>query len=191
MRRISPVLLTVAAVASLMLIACSTDDPTEPGSSRVTVLLTDAPIDLSTVSAVNVTFTEFRLWPADGSAGIVMGMPAEGSETVNLLDFQDGRVTVVATADVPAASYQRIRLTISEAELVHDDDGDPDTPDIAEPIYVPSSKVDVPVSFTAETGADMEITLDFDAEASVHVNETGSEKYILRPVITPVGMSSS
>lgn len=185
----APILLAVASLA--LIVSCTSDDPTEPGSSQVTVLLTDAPIDLSTASAVNVTFTEFTLWPAGGADGIVMGMPAEGSETVNLLDFQNGQVTAVATADVPAGSFQRIRLTIESAELVHDDDGDPGTPDIAEPIYVPSGKVDVPVTFTVDAGTDMEITLDFDAEASVQVNETGTEKYILRPVIVPVGTRRS
>ena len=35
----------------------------------------------------------------------------------------------------------------------------------------------------------LELTLDFDAEASVQVNATpGQHPYILRPVITPVGM---
>jgi hypothetical protein len=34
----------------------------------------------------------------------------------------------------------------------------------------------------------MELTLDFQADASVHVTETGSDKYILRPVVTPVSL---
>ncbi len=190
MRRKFAILFAIVAVT--LLVACTADDPTESGSSRVTVLLTDAPLDLSTVSAVNVTFDEFRLWPAGDADGIVMGMPASGSESINLLDFQNGQVTTVATADVPAGEYRRIRLSIVSAELVHDDDGDPATPDVAEEIFVPSSKVDVPVSFRLAAGTGMEITLDFDAQNSVQVNETpGSHPYILRPVIVPVGMRSS
>lgn len=186
------ILSLVAVMLTLALCgACSDADPTSSGTGQVQVLLTDAPIDLSTVSAVNVTFTEFTLWPVDESADpeIVMGMP--GGDTINLLDYQDGRVVLVASAAVPAGDYQRIRLSISSAELLHDHDGDPMTPDLAEPIVVPSGKVDVPVPFTVESGESMEITLDFDAERSVQVNTTsGNPEYILRPVIVPVGMRS-
>jgi hypothetical protein len=34
------------------------------------------------------------------------------------------------------------------------------------------------------------MTLDFDAAASVQVNGTASGTFILRPVVTPVGMGS-
>lgn len=171
--------------------ACATSDPTDSGTARVRVLLTDAPIDLSAVSAVNVTFTEFTLWPVQTATDgeIVMGMPGGGSDTVNLLDYQGGQVTLVASAEVPPGNYQRIRLSISSAELARDDDGDPATPDLVEPIVVPSGKVDVPVAFSVEAGENLEITLDFDAEQSVQVNATaGNPEYLLRPVIVPVGM---
>jgi hypothetical protein len=35
-------------------------------------------------------------------------------------------------------------------------------------------------------GETSDLTLDFDAGASVQVNQTGSGQYILRPVVTPV-----
>lgn len=166
-------------------------------TANLRVFLTDAPLDLSTVSAVNVTVTEFVLYETDDEGtgeegGILLDMPAAGSETINLLDYQQGAVTLVASGEIPEGTYSRIRLRISSAELVHDDDGDPDTPDVSEPIFISSGKVDVPVPFTVSAGEEMDVVLDFDAERSVQVNGTqGQHSYILRPVITPVSMNGS
>jgi hypothetical protein len=85
-----------------------------------------------------------------------------------------------------------VRLLVVSAELVRDDDGDPLTPDIVEPITVPSSKVDVPVPFELSADESLQLTLDFDAQASVQVNTTnGRNSYLLRPVINLAGTRAS
>lgn len=186
----------VALIAILMaMFACSSDDPTTPGTGEVRVYLTDAPIDLTGVSAVDVTFSEMTLLPAETSdeEGVPVSLApvtVSGEATVNLLDYRDGQVVLLGLAErVPEGDYRRIRLSILAAELVRDDDADPATPDIVEPIEVPSGKIDIPVRFTAIAGEGLDVTLDFDAQASVHVNETGTSKYVLRPVVTPVGFA--
>lgn len=187
--------LAAAAAVVAMLGACSSDDPTSPGSGDVRVYLTDAPIDLEGVSAVNVTFSELTLFPADAEDDDSGEVPVSlepvtvaGEATVNLLDYRDGEVVLLGVAEqVPEGEYRRIRMGVVAAELVRDDDADPATPEIVEPIDVPSGKIDVPVRFTATAGEGLDVTLDFDAEASVHVNETGGGRYLLRPVVTPVG----
>jgi len=119
-----------------------------------------------------------------------LSLTSDGDLVVNLLDYQNEQVLLIATGDVPDGDYARIRMLVSQAELVRDDDGDPDTPDIIEPIFNPSDKVDVPVAFTLSNGENMEITLDFDAALSVQVNQTnGQHPYILRPVINVVEMN--
>ena len=63
-----------------------------------------------------------------------------------------------------------------------------EAPEIVEPIFNPSGKVDIPVMFMVSAGSDNEILLDFDAALSVKVNTTGGvHPYILRPVINAVG----
>jgi len=154
------------------------------GIGTVQVFLTDAPLDLSTVSAVNVTVTELSLKTAADENGNTEKLSLVGGEpwVVNLLDYQDGNSVLMASGDVPSGDYSRIRFVVSAAELVMDDDGDPETPDVVEPIFNPSGKVDIPVAFLVSAGMDMSITLDFDAELSVQVNETGGQHpYILRP----------
>lgn len=177
-------------------VACSSD-PTAPRSGRVNILLTDAPLDLSTVSAINVTLDEMILFRTDdedddgGGMEMSMGSVSTGSGvTLNLLDFQNGSTVVIASIEAPEGDYQKLRMRVASADLAMDDDGDPMTPDVVTPIFVPSHKVDIPVQFGLSGGETVDVTLDFDAELSVKVNTTsGQHPYILRPVITPVGVS--
>lgn len=186
-------ILSILAVVALLpwLGACDSGGPSS-GSGNVRVLLTDAPIDLTGVSAVNVTFTSLVLYPASTATGteengVTMDLApirVDGEATVNLLDYRGGNTVTMASQDVPEGTYSRLRLEIASAELVRDDDGDPATPDVVEPIFVPSSKVDVTLPFTIAAGENADLTLDFDAQGSVQVNETpGQHPYILRPVI--------
>jgi hypothetical protein len=178
----------IVGVLILLAPACESD-PTGPSRGRVNVFLTDAPIDLTDVLAVNVVVTEITLFGEDGDAegGAVPVALTSGDVPLNLLEFRDGSVVLIGTADVTPGAYKRIRLGIGSATLVRDDDGDETTPGVEEPIEVPSSKVDVPIAFAVSKGEDVDVTLDFDAQASVQVNSTsGQPQYLLRPVITPV-----
>ena len=185
-------ILSLTLTVALLLVAmtgCSSD-MMRSSSGTVRVFLTDAPIDFANVTAVNVTLKEMILFHADDTSETTMKMPGtttgEGL-TLNLLDYQDGNVILVGAADVPTGDYLKVRMAVVSAELVRDDDGDAATPDVVEPIFVPSSKVDVPVPFTLSGGMGADITLDFDAELSVKVNNTpGNHTYILRPVINLV-----
>jgi hypothetical protein len=187
-------LLTIAGLAG-----CNTDNSSPGGPGTVAVYLTDAPIDLANVSAVNVTLSGVVLYPADSGSDESAGIELEsgpislpGDLTLNLLDFQGGIVTFLGSQTVPAGRYHRVRLQVVSAELVRDDDQDPTTPDLVESITVPSSKVDVPVPFELSADESLQITLDFDAQASVQVNSTnGQPTYLLRPVINVAGMKTN
>jgi hypothetical protein len=184
----------VAAVSFLVLVglaACSGTDVTISGSGSLSVYLTDAPIDLDGVNAVNVTVASLTVLPicddpdADCPELLLDLIPAEGSTEVvlNLLDYRDGAVILMASEAIPEGAYEKIRMDIIAAALLRDDDQDPDTPDLMEDVFVPSGKVDVVVPFMISAGELTEIVLDFDAALSVHLHETGNHRYILRPVI--------
>jgi hypothetical protein len=184
----------VAAVSFLLLVglaACTESDVTGTGSGHLSVYLTDAPIDLDDVTAVNVAVAAMSVFPAcndpneDCQGRLLDLVPPEGSDgvIVNLLDYRDGAVILMVSEEVLEGLYEKIRMEIAAASLVRDDDQNPDTPDIVEEIFLPSGKVDVVVPFTISAGEEAEIILDFDAALSVQVNETGNPKYILRPVI--------
>jgi hypothetical protein len=183
-------LVTLALVLALILAAttsCANDS--RAGSGTISVFLTDAPLDLTTVSAVNVTVTALSLRTAEDESGDSEKLTLVGDNpwVVNLLDYQNGEAVLLAVGDVPAGEYGHIRLEVSAAELVMDDDGSPVTIDVVEPIFNPSGKVDIPGPFFISDGMDMAVTLDFDAALSVQVNTTGGQHaYILRPVINLV-----
>lgn len=183
----------LALAAALVLGGACSDDPTSSGTANVSVYLTDAPIDLTGVTAVNVTIQEIVLFPvgAEDGGGIPLDLTGTGPLTVNLLDYRDGQVILAAAQEVPAGDYERIHLTVSDAEILRDHDLDPETPDLSEDVWVPPGKINVPVPFTVAQNEDLDVILDFDAAASIQINETGNEKYILRPVITPVGVNAS
>jgi hypothetical protein len=184
----------VVAVSFLLFVwlaACSGAELTGPSSGTLSVYLTDAPIDLDDVTAVNVAVASMSVFPTcddpeEECPGLLLDLiPPEGSDgvVVNLLDYRDGNVILMASEGVPEGAYQKIRMEISAAALLRDDDQDPETPDAVEDIFVPSEKVDVVVPFLISAGEQTEIVLDFDAALSVHLNETGNHRYILRPVI--------
>ena len=190
--KLSGVILLAMGIA--LILSCSTDI-TGTGGGNLQVYITDAPIDLTGVSAVNVTFTGMVLYPDDDEVANeeTSGMDLEinpvilaDEGTINLLDFQGGAVILVGSADIPAGTYKRIRLLVSDVTVVQDDDGNPDTPEIVDPVQLSSGKIDIHFSFTLEDGEEADVILDFDAAESVHLNETGNSKYILRPVVNHV-----
>ena len=185
--------ITLLAVGIALVLSCSSDI-TGSGGGSLQVYITDAPIDLTGVSAVNVTFTGMVLYQDDEEDGEEDGgmdleinpvvLANEG--TINLLDFQNGAVILVGSADIPVGTYKKIRLLVSDVTVVQDDDGNPDTPEIVNPVQLSSGKIDIHFSFTLEDGEEADVILDFDAAESVHLNETGNSKYILRPVVNHV-----
>ena len=190
--RFGLVLLTLITMASLGLwTGCS--ENTLSGDNRVTILLTDAPLDFTGVSAVNVTIDGVSVKSTeDGEEedGQWLQLLTDGPLTVNLLDYQNGATLTIANGELADGDYAKVRLHILAAELVRDDDGDPETLEIIEPIFAPSRKADINTPFSLTNGDEMQITLDFDAELSVQINTTnGQHPYILHPVIHVVSMN--
>jgi len=178
--------LAVAALAVPILTSCSESSGSNSGMGTVNVRLTDAPIDLTQVQSVVVTITGVTLYSSGESEGDMPQVTPMGAvpilthpDTFDLLTLTGGATTLLASGEAPAGRYQRIRLEVSKAELTFKDGR-------VEPLKLESGKVDVPIAFDLGVDATQTLTLDFDAGASVQVNETGSDKYILRPVVTPV-----
>jgi len=184
-------ILTVSFLLLAGLAACSGVEITGSSSGTLSVYLTDAPIDLDGVTAVNVAIASMTVLPVcddpeqDCPELFLDLVPPEGSQGVeiNLLDYRDGAVILMASEGIPEGAYEKIRMEIAAASLLRDDDQDPETPDAIEDIFVPSGKIDVVVPFSISAGELTEIVLDFDAALSVHLHETGNHRYILRPVI--------
>jgi len=153
------------------------------GTGMLNVHLTDAPIDLSNVQSVNVTLTGVVVYPEETADSTTMTEPGSISlmthpATFDLLSLTGGATALLASGEVPAGDYSRIRLEVSDATLVYKDS-------TTQSLKIESNKVDVPIQFHVTVGMDNSVTLDFNAAASVQVNDTASGTFILRPVVTP------
>lgn len=153
---------------------------TVDGFGHLEVHLTDAPPDMSNVSNVFVTITDVLVYPGvDGMDSGDEPAPVPLMTTpqqFDLLTLMGGLSDLLAEDMVPAGFYQKARLVVSDARVVFTDDTE-------EPLKIESHKVDVVLPFEIQDGDDMAILLDFDAAASVKVTATGSDRYILRPVV--------
>lgn len=157
--------LAVAALAALL--GCSKNGA---GLGHINVLLTDAPGDFE---QVNVVIT-----------GVSINRAHSGWETINdeaqtfdLLDFQNGLTTSLASGDVPAGHYDQVRLLVGEGSNVVVDG-------VTHALDTPSgmqSGIKVIGGFDVPEGGTLDLTIDFDAARSVVL--TGNGKYILKPVI--------
>jgi len=181
----------VAPILCLALLGCSQGSfsaRVDNGTGTVNIFLTDAPLDLAGVTSVNVTLTDVVLFPKDSDSSgemlagdldartpvVIVSHPA----TFDLLTLTGGATALLGTDEVPAGGYARIRLEVSSAELVYQDG-------TTAPLKIESGKVDVPIQFSVAQDETTGVVLDFDAAASVQVNETASGTLILRPVVTP------
>ncbi len=146
------------------LTSCGSGDPlgssdTAPGSGTVALLVTDAPSDI--FEEINITVIKAELLSDNGHVTVF-----EGERTFNLLELTDARIFAIREG-VTAGSYSKIRLTLSDIELV-DNMGTDDPVDDA--IYHPklpgNGKLDLNPrgEFNVVAGGTLTIQIDMDAQ---------------------------
>jgi len=188
-----------AAVMVLFLAACgggggggsdsASNTVSSGGTGSVGLLLTDGPTD--DFDAVFITVVQAELLSDSGSVTIFLG-----EETLNLLDYRNDARIFALNPGVPAGTYEKIRLTLSDIELVKCEDGaviqpvDVDTcintiADNVQPRLTGNKKLDLNpgADFEVVPGGTLMVEIDIDAEKSIHIVETGNGKYQFRPVV--------
>ena len=184
MKRLASILALVTACA---LPACDTDGGdahvTVAGDAQLVILITDAPLDISLVRSVIVTIGSVAVYPTmltgeGGSSPLVM---IDHPVTLDLLTLTDGATALLAQASLPTGFFERIRLEIVDARLIFLDGTELD-------LSIGFVNVDISVSFELTLDAVVEIVLDFDAQASIQVNLSSSEPYVLEPVVTVISV---
>ena len=146
------------------------------GSSYGTValFLTDDPAD--EYDNLWITVKEVSLIPAEGDDDknpVVIYQSDEGCR-VDLLEFRDKEFLLTVKNNVPTGRYAKVRLSVSNIEPVGG-------PCENMEIKLPSSKIDLNPKepFQVETDSTISISLDIDANKSIH----GSEGCTFRPVV--------
>jgi len=179
---VSCVCVAVAAMCAAMILGCGGGGGSaSTGTGRITLGITDAPVDGAT--AVVVKFTAIELKP-EGGEPITIGL--DPAPSVDLLDLAGGSSReLLSDREVPAGRYQWIRLLI---------DAQQNTPssyiDLADgqrfPLYVPSgseSGLKLIRGFTVAAGSVSDFTIDFDLRKSVIAPPGRAPNYILKPVL--------
>ncbi|MET0067687.1 MAG: DUF4382 domain-containing protein [Candidatus Thiodiazotropha sp.] len=181
-------LLTACGGGSSSSSSTSTDDSsggstTSQGDNTgsVNVMLTDAPADLDLFSAINASIERIELIGGDENRFPLFEGP---TETIDLLSLRNEAMPFAYRDDVPAGSYCKIRLTLSQPdglELVLAVDGSSEYPNLPG-----NGKIDLLARgcFTVSEGAPITVQIDLDAGNSIHVVQTGNRtRYNFRPVV--------
>jgi hypothetical protein len=146
-----------------------TDGTTTSGKARFTIRLTDAPglydkVNIDVVGAeaiINDTIVSL-----DVNAGVY-----------NLLDFTNGKDTVIVDQQMPSGTLSQIRLILGDNNTIEKDG-------VSSALTTPSAQqsgLKLNVHNTFMQGIAYEYTIDFDAAKSIVA--TGNGKHILKPVL--------
>ena len=189
--------LIFAALILSVLASCSSDTATSSGTGRVSLLITDGPT--TEFDQINITLESISLLCEDDDSDEDVSIDTSDDELDdescgNVVLFEETRVInllalqnysdLLSTTTIPAGEYSKIRLHVSLVELVKlNPDGTVLSTDIAK--LPANGKIDLNPreSFEIYDGDYLVIELDIDAEKSIHIVETGSGKFIFRPVI--------
>ena len=177
---------TMVLLAVLSLAACgggggsaSVSGSSTPaaGNATVGVLITDAPS--SQWDQAIATITSVVLIGNSGQVTLF-----SGSRTVDLLKLRDFSELFAVSDQVPAGSYSKIRLRLSDLVL-NDLDASGNVIASVHPQLVGNGKIDLNPRgpFTLKGGDVIFVELDFDMDKAFKLTTTGNGKIILRPVI--------
>lgn len=174
------------------LVAASCNDVNvnpKTGPGHMNFHLTDAPGDYE---EVNIDVVGLQIHYADGTSDSVstdttdttnsgggkwIELPVEPFK-INLLELSGNVDTLIASADLDPGTYKNLRLILGT-------DNDVVVDGMTYDLKVPSGQqTGYKINFQTELESedDLDVTIDFDAEKSVH-QAGNSGKYILRPVL--------
>lgn len=192
---------TFIILASLFFSSCSEDLSTEADMGRLTVHLTDAPFPYDLISEANVTIFKVEArykgvsmegdenTEDDGNSFIVL---MEEERDFNLLNLTNGTTEKLADIDVPAGSYDLIRIYVKGVNVVLIDGSKFD-------LKVPSGeqtgiKVFIKPSIVVSGELSSDLLLDFDVGRSFipkgnSKNISGINGFNFKPVIKASNMT--
>ncbi|MEP0134147.1 MAG: DUF4382 domain-containing protein [Eudoraea sp.] len=192
---------TFIVLASLFYLGCSEDLSTEENMGRLTVHLTDAPFPYDLIAEANVTIFKVEArykgdsmegdenTEDDGNSFIVL---MEEERDFNLLSLTNGITETLADIDVPAGSYDLIRIYVKGVNVVLKDESKYD-------LKVPSGeqtgiKVFIKPSIVVSGELSSDLLLDFDVGRSFIPkgnikNISGINGFNFKPVIKASNLS--
>ena len=178
-------LLMVISFASFFITSCEEEDNSK---GTLTLSITDAPIDMSTVEAVYLTINEIQYNKSGGSW--MTFEEFEGPQKFNILELTEGESALLGSFELDAGNYTQLRFILDSPTL---GEGNPANPGCyiefkdgtEEALFVPSgheSGWKGIGAFKVPSNGEVAITADFDARKSV-MKQGANDFYILKPTI--------
>jgi len=185
MRNLISIILIVLFPA-LLITSCEKSDK-QVGT--VGISITDAPIDASNVTGVNLTITGIQYHTSNGEW--LTFKEFQNPVSVNILDLTNGISALLGNFEMEAGTYTQLRFMLDATEDGTSKQANPGcfiefSDGTQEPLYVPSgseSGYKAVGAFTVPVNGNVEITADFDARKSIHVTSGQNKRYILKPTI--------
>ena len=165
---------------------CSDNDATENGVGRLSIQLTDAPFPLDLISEANVTIykiearqkndTEYDSSMEEGENmdddsedmhnGNAIVVLMEEQISVNLLDLTNGVTELLVDTEIPAGTYDQLRVYAKGINVVMNDE-EGTTYDLKIPSGEQSGiKIKIKPALTIVGGLSADLLLDFDVSRS-------------------------
>jgi hypothetical protein len=175
--------LLAAAFTAFILVSCGGGGgggggTSTAGGGSVAVALTDKPASLGDIDEILITITGVELFAEDGGKITLYSGSPRGP--YDLLKLEHQSQPLAFGPNVPAGSYCKIRLTLSDLELVFNT-GQPNF----HPKLPGNNKLDLNARqcFYVAPNSTVYLQLDMNAN-SIHVVQTGNNKqYNFRPVV--------
>jgi len=158
----------------------STDTSQAQGKGTVGILLTDKPADPAMFAAIIASIVKVELMGSEenGRVELYSLEPGDDPKEFDLLRLRNESIPLVFKDKVPAGTYCKIRLTLSQLELVLTNGTPNDTSDdtSAYPKLPGNGKLDLVVRdcFDVVAGEVLALQLDMDAGKSIHIVEKGN-----------------
>lgn len=175
MKKIFFLSIAFSAIISLAFFSsCTKNETSNEGKAKLAVYLTDDP---GNFDEVNVDIQDVQINLTTDAEGGWQSLPGVAKGVYNLLDFVDNNDTLLVNADIPAGKIQQIRLVLGSNNTVVIDG-------VETTLETPSAQqsgLKLNIHQDVQAGIVYKMILDFDASRSVV--HTGSNKYILKPVI--------
>jgi hypothetical protein len=167
----------LAIAAVILLIGCADEETT----TTVHFVLTDSPVEASTIKAVNVTVSAVAVnesGTAEDSESSWHTMTIDPPVSANLLDLQGGVVESLGDIGITGGTQvNQIRLTVDSVSVVESDDS-------VHAATVPSATgFKIVNAFAIPRSGSITIAIDFDARKSIVKNNNG---YTVKPAVRAV-----
>ncbi|MDH3630649.1 MAG: DUF4382 domain-containing protein [Gammaproteobacteria bacterium] len=152
-------------------------DTSIQGKGTVGILLTDMPADPALFDSINASIVKVELLDSDDNGRVTLYSGAP--QVFDLLRLRNEAIPLAFKDDVPAGKYCKIRLILSDLELVLADDGSSYHPNLPG-----NGKLDLLARDCFNVMADEVLTLQLDIDAGKSIHVVGNNNgYKFRPVI--------